>query len=85
MKEENKLDKKSMYVNNMDLGFGLYDFTFKLKKVNPDGEVSDEMDVFMSPQHAKSFAILLSQSISEYERVFGEINLNPLNEEEFTK
>lgn len=81
MSEENKLDKKSMYVNNINLGFGLYDFTFKIKKVDSDGKACDEMDIFMSPQHAKSFAILLSKSVSEYERVFGEINLNPLNEE----
>ena len=85
MNQENKLDNKSMYVNNVDLGFGLYDFTFKLKKVNPDGNLSDEMDVFMNPQHAKSFAMLLSQSINEYEKVFGKINLNPLNEEKLTK
>lgn len=81
MKEENKLDKKSMYINNIDLNFGLFDFTFKLKTVNLKGEVSDEIDVFMSPQHAKSFAILLSQSISEYESLLGEINLHPLNKE----
>ena len=85
MNEQNKLDNKNMYVNSVDLGFGLYDFTLKLKKVNPDGNLSDEMNVFMSPQHAKSFAILLSQSINEYENVFGEINLNPLNEEKLTK
>lgn len=83
MKEENKLYDKSMYVNSIDLGFGLFDFTFKFKKANPNGEISDEMDIFMSPQHAKSFAMLLSQSIIEYEKVFGELNLNPI--EEFTK
>jgi len=80
MKDENKLDKKSMYVNNIGVNFGLFDFSFKLKMNNPDGESDDEMNIFMSPQHAKSFANILLQSVKEYEKIFGEINLNPRKE-----
>jgi hypothetical protein len=73
------------YANAVSLASSIYDVTFVLKSQSPqldqkgnlqllNGEpviiVSDEVVVRMSPQHSKSFAILLVKQILEYENNF---------------
>jgi len=76
---------KEFYANAVNLAMNLYDVTFILKSQTPqidqngnlqlvDNEpviiVNDELIVRMSPQHAKSFALLLIKNIMDYEETF---------------
>jgi len=38
-------------------------------------------EIFMSPQHAKAFALMLMKDVEAYEKNFGVIQLEPLQEE----
>lgn len=79
-------DRKFYYANAVNMAISLYDVTFVLRnqspQIDPEGnlmvlnnkqviDVSEEIVIRMSPQHAKAFAILLVKNIAEYEKNFG--------------
>ena len=76
----------NFYANAINMASSIYDITFDLKSQSPhidqtgkilqlNGQpvinVSEEITVRMSPQHAKAFAVLLVKNIIEYEKQFG--------------
>jgi hypothetical protein len=78
--------KEDFYANAVFIAAGIYDMTFVFKsqtpKIDSDGkmvikdgqpilEISEELYVRMSPQHAKALASLLVKNILEYEKQFG--------------
>jgi len=74
-------EKKMLYANSAEIRSSFYDliFTFATKAPGTDGktEAREEMDVIMSPQHAKTFLYILQGHISKYEDSFGTIELPP--------
>ncbi len=77
---------RNFYANAVNIATNIYDITIDLKsqspQIDPMGnimqlngqpviDVSEELIVRMSPQHAKAFATLLVKNILEYEKKFG--------------
>lgn len=74
-------NKPLFYCNHAEVCTSIYDFRigFGVKK-NAAAPISNEdIDVYivMSPQHAKSLVSLLLDNLKAYEKVFGNINLEP--------
>lgn len=83
----------SIYSNFVSMRSGLYDFVFMFGRISPiatpvaskmDQQQSEEViapifeaEVYMSPQHAKVFYLLLKEHIEKFEQRFGEIKLPP--------
>lgn len=75
-------DKKVQrtYSNQVIMDMGMYDFNFKFFSSCPGKDLTDEdlvAEIIMSPQHTKVFAITISNYVRDYEKIFGEINLEP--------
>lgn len=69
---------KSVYSNILNISSSLYDFSFKFGKVSSEPtelKATIEVEVIMSPQHAKAFLKALSENLKAYEKEFGEIKL----------
>jgi len=67
-----------LYSNSVQLVVGPWDFTFTFGEVKKPGDnpvVENQVAVIMSPQHAKAFANILMNHVSEYEKKIGEIKL----------
>lgn len=68
-----------VYSNSVNIETSLYDFCFKFGLRDREQGEKNESDLvaslFMSPQHAKSFFLLLEQNIKAYENQLGEIKL----------
>lgn len=77
--EERKVNR--VYTNQVSIEASTFDlnFIFYSKKGTASGGTKKEedivADIVMSPQHAKAFAIALSENIKKYEELFGDINL----------
>ena len=75
-------DKQNFYVNTSQVSFGLHDFIIDTgikKNRSPGSEVAAEdfdLEIIMSPQHFKSFAVAISKAIKMYEEIYGDINLD---------
>ena len=69
----------SMYSNVVEIRFSGTDVAIDFATVAPDlnqNLIADfKMRVFMSPQHAKQFSLLLQQGIENYEKEAGMINV----------
>ncbi|HBC94323.1 MAG TPA: hypothetical protein DCZ10_15850 [Pelotomaculum sp.] len=85
-------DKKPIriYCNRVSIGLSTFDITLALASSFKGGEPDPEdivAEVIMSPQHAKAFAVALGNNIRDYEKIYGDINLNPNQSalEEITK
>jgi len=66
------------YVNTVTMTFSIYDVIFAFgKKTDPKVEPKPQVNVRMSPQHAKVFSLLLEKHIKKYEKDIGEIKLLP--------
>ena len=77
--------RASIYVNAVNILVSLYDFSLDLRSQSPKldqsgkilelqsqplVEVTDEIVVRMSPQHAKALAAVLVKHVKEYEKRF---------------
>lgn len=78
--EEKNYNKTVYYTNQVQVQGGIYDFalTFTNKHQEDDKEVAC---VVMSPQHAKVLAHMLVESIVNYEKEIGQIDISGLIEE----
>lgn len=65
------------YVNSAEINGGVFDFYIKFKHMIDDTTAASSFNVVMSPQHAKSLLLVLSNSIKCYEDAFGEIQIQP--------
>lgn len=67
-----------IYSNQATMEMSLYDITLTFLNTRPGKEITANdvvVEVIMSPQHAKTFAIILENYVRDYERIFGEISL----------
>lgn len=84
MCEEEKNDKR-IYSNRVDIVSSVYDVILKFSVAVPRKdeagktveELSHQIDVYMSPQHAKVFAKVILEQIQGYESVHGEMKVGP--------
>jgi flagellar protein FlaG len=74
-------DYREAYANSVQIRVNLWDFFLQFGTVNqtaPDEvEIRNFQGVYLSPQQAKALSNLLMQNISQYERAFGEIKIDP--------
>jgi trehalose/maltose hydrolase-like predicted phosphorylase len=67
------------YSNNVALQVTPWDFKFEFARIEvaSDQRLAFAVDVtlYMSPQHAKMFATMLSRNVKEYEAEYGPIEL----------
>ncbi|AQS04181.1 DUF3467 domain-containing protein [Clostridium beijerinckii] len=84
--ETNKNIKNFYYCNLASIETSNYDFRFNFGRIKESGataidakKVEEYMDVeiVMSPQHAKALLQNLSQNLAMYEDTFGTINVIP--------
>ncbi|MHA1565975.1 MAG: DUF3467 domain-containing protein [Alphaproteobacteria bacterium] len=72
--------KPVYYANSMNLVSSLHDIQLSFGKGNPL-RTSYDVHIYLSPPGAKQLALMLSNSIKNYEENFGEINLEPSKKE----
>ena len=73
---ETKREIPDYYSNAVKFISSIYDLTLEFgKRTNPDVEPEPLLIVRMSPQHGKTFSILLTKFVAEYEKNVGEIKL----------
>lgn len=72
-------DAPTFYANNTSLGVSLFDFRLQFGELveasMTELTVRARCTIFMSPQHAKVMAKLLSDKVKEYEQSHGEISI----------
>lgn len=72
-------EKRFIYSNYAQIVNNPYDFQFSFSTKGFDGDkvmdVEEPLIVAMSPAHAKVFFEILQKQIHDYEKVFGEINI----------
>lgn len=73
--DENVNQLKHFYINNAQVGVGVFDFQVTFGTISNKDEISDEFKVIMSPQHAKALLGILNDAINKYESTFGSINI----------
>lgn len=82
--EENMKSKK-IYTNSIGIEASVFDIKLKVNYDTSNEEKKAEKEelceIVMSPQHAKAFLNVLNNTIKEYEKSFGEINLRIKSEE----
>lgn len=75
-------DTPAFYANAVHIMVSVYDFTVVLGQVGfaADGtpEMREAARLNLSPQHAKALASVLAKRVSDYERQFGRISLEPV-------
>lgn len=69
------------YSNGASVAPTYYDFQFNFTNQYVNGNQNDVFSqknlckIFMSPEHAKVFSMIISRNIAEYEKIFGEIKV----------
>lgn len=81
----NTSEYREGYANSVQVRVSLWDFflTFgTLTQTAPDGvNIQNFQGIYLSPQQAKALANVLQQNLSQYESTFGEIRLEPKQQE----
>ena len=72
-------EKKVFYTNSIGVETSGFDVKMKINYTTTENNEilnSELCEIVMSPQHAKAFAQILNSVVQDYEKNFGEINLN---------
>lgn len=81
---EQSEDYRENYANSVQVRVSVWDFqlVFGLaSSETPDQfTIRNHQGTFLSPQQAKALFNLLGQNLAQYEQAFGEINLEPQNQ-----
>jgi flagellar protein FlaG len=74
-------DYREGYANSVQVRVNLWDFFLQFGTVNQTAadevEIRNFQGVYLSPQQAKALTNILTQNITQYERAFGEIKIDP--------
>ena len=72
---------RESYANSVQIRVSVWDFFLvfgTLQQQSPqEVEVHNFQGVYLSPQQAKALLTILEQNVSNYEKTFGEIKLDP--------
>ena len=74
-------DYRETYANSVQIRVNVWDFFLvfgTLQQQTPaEVEVRNFQGIYLSPQQAKALLTILEQNVSNYEKTFGEIKLDP--------
>jgi Protein of unknown function (DUF3467) len=77
----NTAEYRESYANSVQVRVNVWDFFLvfgTLQQSNEsEVEVRNFQGVYLSPQQAKALMSILQQNVSQYEKTFGEIKLDP--------
>jgi len=78
---KNTSDYRENYANSVQIRVSVWDFFLvfgTLQQQTPTAvEITNFQGVYLSPQQAKALLTILQQNVSNYEKTFGEIKLDP--------
>ena len=78
---KNTNDYRENYANSVQIRVSVWDFFLvfgTLQQQTPSAvEISNFQGVYLSPQQAKALLTVLQQNVTNYEKTFGEIKLDP--------
>lgn len=77
----NSNDYRESYANSVQVRWSVWDFfvmfgTFQ-QQTEDTVEIKNFQGIYMSPQQAKALMMILEQNVTNYEKTFGEIKLDP--------
>lgn len=77
----NSNDFRESYANSVQVRWSVWDFfllfgTFQ-QQTEDSVDIKNFQGIYLSPQQAKALQMILAQNISNYEKAFGEIKLDP--------
>jgi flagellar protein FlaG len=77
----NTPEYRENYANSVQVRVNVWDFFLVFgtlqQPTEADVEVRNFQGVYLSPQQAKALMSILQQNVSQYEKTFGEIKLDP--------
>ena len=78
---KNTNDYRDSYANSVQIRVSVWDFFLvfgTLQQQTPTAvEITNFQGIYLSPQQAKALVTILEQNVSNYEKTFGEIKLDP--------
>jgi hypothetical protein len=78
---KNTSDYRENYSNSVQIRVSVWDFFLvfgTLQQQSPTAvEITNFQGVYLSPQQAKALLTVLQQNVTNYEKTFGEIKLDP--------
>jgi hypothetical protein len=77
----NTADYRDRYANSVQVRVNVWDFFLVFgtlqQQTEKEVEVHNFQGIYLSPQQAKALLTILQQNVSNYEKTFGEIKLDP--------
>ncbi|MGI9104097.1 MAG: DUF3467 domain-containing protein [Terriglobales bacterium] len=77
----NASDYREGYANSVQVRVNVWDFFLVFgtlqQQTETEVEVRNFQGVYLSPQQAKALMSILQQNVTQYEKTFGEIKLDP--------
>ena len=77
----NAPDYRENYANSVQVRVNVWDFFLVFgtlqQQTEREVEVRNFQGIYLSPQQAKALLTILQQNVSNYEKTFGEIKLDP--------
>lgn len=77
----NTPDYRDSYANSVQVRVNVWDFFLVFgtlqQQTEKEVEVRNFQGIYLSPQQAKALLTILEQNVSNYEKTFGEIKLDP--------
>ena len=77
----NTAEYRDSYANSVQVRVNVWDFFLVFGTLQQpsesDVEVRNFQGIYLSPQQAKALMSILQQNVSQYEKTFGEIKLDP--------
>jgi hypothetical protein len=74
-------DYRESYANSVQVRVSVWDFQLVFGLASSDSPdqitIRNHQAIFLSPQQAKALWNMLGQNLAQYERAFGELNLEP--------
>ena len=74
-------DYRESYANSVQVRVSVWDFFLVFgtlqQQTETEVEVRNFQGVYLSPQQAKALLTILQQNVTNYERAFGEVKLDP--------
>ena len=74
-------DYRESYANSVQVRVSVWDFFLVFGTLQQQTETSVEVlnfqGIYLSPQQAKALLTILQQNVTNYERAFGEVKLDP--------
>jgi len=74
-------DFRESYANSVQVRVSVWDFQLVFGLAAPDTPeqitIRNHSAIYLSPQQAKALWNMLGQNLAQYERAFGELNLEP--------